>query len=382
MNNLIKHIAFLLSALLMLTSNMFAQHDNFKEQLIGWTTVNLKDPFTAQSGVRYIPDFKSETKLTEQLMLNTNISFNLYGNALTHNLEKTETDFKIKPYRLQIGLETNQLALSAGLQKINFGSASLLRPLMWFDKIDPRDPLQLTDGVYSVLGRYYFLNNANIWFWSLYGNQDRKGWEMFVSNDKKPEVGGRVQLPVLNGEIGFTYHYREGLFKKSFADTLTAREGFCENRYAIDTKVDIGIGLWFEASVTHQNLDFTEQKYQRLTNLGADYTFGIGNGIGVVAEYFTYKKSEEVFGKGDGIEFVATSINYPINLINNLQAILYYDITNNDYYRFINFSWTYDNWVIYVMGFWNPDNYQIYQNMGNTNLFSGYGAQIMVVFNH
>jgi len=54
-----------------------------------------------------------------------------------------------------IRLSTKQFELRAGLQKINFGSATLLRPLMWFDKIDPRDPLQLTDGVYALLARYY-----------------------------------------------------------------------------------------------------------------------------------------------------------------------------------------------------------------------------------
>ena len=66
---------------------------------------------------------------------------------------------------------------STGLQKINFGSAVLLRPLMWFDSLDPRDPLQLTDGVYAVLLRYYFPNNANLWAWALYGNDSPKGWE-------------------------------------------------------------------------------------------------------------------------------------------------------------------------------------------------------------
>jgi len=54
------------------------------------------------------------------------------------------------------------------LQKINFGSATLFRLLMWFDRIDPRDPLKLTDGVYGLLLRYYFHNNTNIWLWGLY----------------------------------------------------------------------------------------------------------------------------------------------------------------------------------------------------------------------
>ena len=32
------------------------------------------------------------------------------------------------------------------------------------EDIDPRDPLQLTNGVWGLLGRYYFMNNANLRF--------------------------------------------------------------------------------------------------------------------------------------------------------------------------------------------------------------------------
>ena len=324
---------------------------------------------------------KSSSKLGDNIILKTNLSFNAYASSLLYGLDSIETDFKIKAYRLQLGFSGNQFDIRLGLQKINFGSAALLRPLMWFDKIDPRDPLQLTDGVYGVLGRYYFLNNANIWLWSLFGNKDTKGWEAFPSNKRNPEAGGRIQYPVLTGELAVTYHYREGVFDGTFADTLSNSNGFSENRYAIDGKFDLEIGLWFEAALIHQNLDFTNQRYQRLINVGADYTFGLGNGLNLITEYFTYQKTESVFGNGEGIGFGAMSLSYPINIINNLQAIVYYDFANNDFYRFINFSWTYDNWVIYVMGFWNPDNFQIYQNVGDANIFGGYGAQIMIVFN-
>ena len=53
-----------------------------------------------------------------------------------------------------------------GLQKIDFGSALLIRPLQWFNQIDPRDPLRLTNGVYGILFRQYFNDNSNIWLWN------------------------------------------------------------------------------------------------------------------------------------------------------------------------------------------------------------------------
>lgn len=358
------------------------QDSDFTEQVSGWTNVNFNDPFLTQAGLRYIPDYKSSYNAKDNLILKTNVSFNAYASGLMYGLDSIESDFNIKPYRLQFGLSGNQFDIRVGLQKINFGSAALLRPLMWFDGIDPRDPLQLTDGVYAVLGRYYFLNNANIWLWSLYGNKNTKGWDAFPSNKKRPEVGGRFQYPVLTGEVALTYHYRDGVFEGTYADTISNRSGFSENRYAIDGKFDLEIGLWFEAALIHQNLDFTKQRYQRLINVGADYTFPLGNGLNLITEYFTYQQTESVFGNGDGIGFGAMSLSYPINIINNIQAIVYYDFTNNDFYRFINISWTYDNWMIYIMGFWNPDKFQIYQNAGEANIFGGYGAQLMLVFNY
>ncbi|MCK5168244.1 MAG: hypothetical protein KAQ75_00080 [Bacteroidales bacterium] len=156
-------LLFLISFTFVIPSK--GQEGDFSEQLSGYSVFNFNDPFLTSAGLRYIPDLKSSSKLGDNIILKTNLSFNAYASSLLYGLDSIETDFKIKPYRLQLGFSGNQFDARLGLQKINFGSAALLRPLMWFDKIDPRDPLQLTDGVYGVLGRYYFLNNANIWLW-------------------------------------------------------------------------------------------------------------------------------------------------------------------------------------------------------------------------
>lgn len=359
-----------------------AQLMDGKGQLIGWATINPDDPFAAQVGARYLPSLLLDKQFENSLSLDGEFTLNAYGSSLFWNNDSIDLDGNVKPYRGWVRFSGDQFEIRAGLQKLNFGSASILRPLMWFDQIDPRDPLQMTNGVDGLLFRYYFLNNANIWLWGLIGNDELKGWDTFKTQKNKPEVGGRIQFPLLKGEIATTYHYREGDLKGSFADSLTIRNSFSENRLALDGKFDWEIGFWFEGAFIHQNLDFTNRRYQRMLNFGVDYTFALGNGLSIITEYFSYQNSEEAFGKGDGIEFGAMSLNYPINIINNVQAIVYYDVSNNDLYRFVNFSWTYDNWMIYIMAFWNPDKFQINQNIGETSLYGGYGAQVMLVFNH
>jgi hypothetical protein len=76
------------------------------------------------------------------------------------------------------------------------------------------------------------------------------------------------------------------------------------------------------------------------------------------------------------------SASYPVNIIHNVSAMLFYDFTNENFYRFINWSVAYDRWSFYIMGFWNPDTYNLYNVDPRTSLYGGRGFQLMAVFNH
>ena len=140
----------------------------FKAQLSAYTHYNPDNKPNLWAGARYIPQINYNIGLKKSRLIDFEASANLYGHVGMGATDTSTANGNIKPYRLWARYSGNQFELRAGLQKINFGSASMLRPLMWFDQIDPRDPLRLTDGVWGVLGRYYFLNNFNIWAWILY----------------------------------------------------------------------------------------------------------------------------------------------------------------------------------------------------------------------
>jgi hypothetical protein len=364
-------------------SQGLSQQVELSGQLAGWMVTNPGQSFQSQIGLRYIPEFSLEKNFQEKFSFGSELSFNSYGSGDIYPFDSINTGGKIKPYRMWLRFTTPRFEVRAGLQKINFGSATFLRPLMWFDRIDPRDPLQLTDGVYGVLTRYYFLNNSNIWLWGLYGNKDTKGWEFIPSHKKKVEYGGRIQVPLYTGEIAATWHHRQANLKNvDFSEPVSSKDIVPENRFGIDGKWDIEIGLWFEGVITHQDLDLTENVYKRFFNLGWDYTFELGNGLNVMNEFFVFDVSDKAFGGGEGASFSALSINYPLSIIHNISAIMYYDWDNKDIYRFINWQWQFDNWSLYVMGFWNPEKFQIYQNLRENTFFTGKGLYLMAVFNH
>lgn len=358
---------------------------DFRGQVIGWTNFNFQDKFTNQSGLRYIPELSSGWQINDSWKLDAEASANAYG-VSTYTDESFSTDAELSPYRLWLRLSSERFFLRAGLQKINFGSASILRPLMWFDQMDPRDPLQLTDGVYGLLARYYFLNNANIWLWGLYGNDNLRGWDFLETEKKTPEFGGRVQLPAGPGEIALSFHHRS-IGSDSIYNSLLMGymkyPGFEQNRIGIDGKWDLGIGIWFENSLKNNN-DFIipGQKWVNQFTGGADYTFGIGNGLNLKVEHLLWLTGDELLDEPEKVNYTAVSANYPIGLFDQLTAIIYYNWKDNNWYRFINWSRQYDNLILYLMGYWNPESFDIYQNTDQTSLFAGKGVQFMIVFNH
>ena len=366
--------------LLLPINRVSAQTLGFNGQAIGWTTLNPAEPFQAQAGLRYIPEIDLSIP-AGSYSIEGEFSVNLWGSAI-YSQDSTDLDGDISPYRMWMKFSGDQFELRAGLQKINFGSAQLFRPLMWFDRIDPRDPLQLTDGVWALLGRYYFLNNANIWIWGIYGDDKVKGWELIPSKKNSIEYGGRVQLPLYTGEIAATYHHRTADPTPVLPDSITLGETSPENRIGLDFKLDLAVGIWGEMALSRQNFSYTDLDYKSMLNVGMDYTFGLGNGLNLMSEGFAYLQGDNPFAREQELWFVLLSARYPINIIHNVSAMLFYDFSNRNIYRFINWSLAYDKWSFYIMGFWNPETYSLYNVDPRTSLYGGWGFQVMAVLNH
>lgn len=353
----------------------------FKGQLSAYTHLNAQNELPWWSGARYLPQLNYEHRLPNTRLIDFEASANLYGHAGLKPFESADFTGDLRPYRAWARYSSPQFELRTGLQKINFGSASLLRPLMWFDQIDPRDPLRLTDGVWGILARYYFLNNANIWVWGLYGNDNLKGWETFSSREDIPEFGGRLQLPVPKGEAGLSYHHRTA-DGSSLPDSSAARGKLVENRYGFDVRFDMEVGWWIEASWSDYRENIGFYSNQEIINLGMDYTFGVGNGLAATYEQLLASYDENPFRFSNATTFSLISLSYPVSLFDNVSAIVYYDWTNNKAYNFLNWQRQSNRFTYYLIGYVNPKQYDIPAQGTGDILYAGSGIQLMVVFNH
>lgn len=372
-----------------LDSNCFAQ-DSIKRakdtlilsgQFSAWALYDQGNSLPVYMGTRYIPTLDYTIKLEKDRKIDFEGSVNLNGTNGFNPFYQNHTDGSLSPYRAWVRYSTNQMEIRLGLQKINFGSATLLRPLMWFDQIDPRDPLQLTNGVWGLLGRYYFLNNANLWIWGLYGNDKTRPWDVDKTNQKFPEYGGRFQSPVPKGEVALSFHHRVAN-TVGLGNSIPAYPEVAENRLGLDGKWDLGVGLWFEGTWVNNTKDLGKFTNQEILNVGADNTYNIGNGLHVVFEQLLLSYDKKAFSFSQAIGFSGLSLSYPISMIDNLSTITYYDWTNKASYNFMTLQRQYNKITFYLMAFWNPKTYLLPQQTNSANFYSGKGIQFMLVFNH
>jgi hypothetical protein len=374
-------ISVIILTLILFSTRLSGQLASFNGEAAGWLNMNYSGGLGFQTGLRYIPQLLLNKPIKNNNRFDGEISADSYLSYTILPDTAGSFDKHLNFYRFWLRFSGDRLEVRAGLQKINFGSASMLRPLMWFDRIDPRDPLQLTKGVYGILGKYYFSNNANIWLWTLYGNSETKGWEQIPSKSNRPEFGGRVQFPVPRGEIALTYHNRVGQFPSDYQPPVTGSMNFPENRIGFDFKLDLGVGIWYEGTITYQNHPDL-LPYTKAMTIGADYNFNIGQGLNISAENLWYNSSEELSGGGDPSSFTALSVSVPVTIITRASAIVFYDWKNNGWYRYGNISFTFDKLSVNLIGFWNPESFRIFNYTDGANMFSGAGGQIMLVYNH
>jgi len=337
--------------ILILTSFLFAESEfDFKGQLIGVPNISHNnDEYKINGYIQYLPMVEYSEYLDK-----LNYSFDVAGNFMTN----FESSPDAKLYRMKFSISNDQNEFRIGLQKLNFGPAQVLRSLQWFDTMSPTDPLKLTDGVYGALYRHYFLNNNNIWLWSLYGNDERKGIEMYETKENTFEFGGRTQMMLLNGEVGFTLHHRQLYF-----DT--------EQKLAIDGRWDYIIGSWFEA-VAQVN----DNMQMALITLGTDYTFGIGNGIYVMNEHLITQADYNGSFKTEIPQVSSIMIAYPFTLFDTFSSITYYSWETEELSQYFSWQRTYDNIILNLNLFHFPKNST---NPGN---MAGNGIEFKIIYNH
>jgi hypothetical protein len=279
---------------------------------------------------------------------------------------------------------------------------------MWFDRVDPRDPLQVTEGVWAILGRAYIAGNVTAWGWVLRGEDELKGWEGIPTRDNTAEAGGRIQVPAGRGELAASYHHRRfdiGTLELFPPGTFPAAGN--EERVALDGKWDVEVGLWFEAAMIRQDSEALENRWLHALSVGMDYTLGVGNGLTVLAEHLLKENpifkvldtttvptnqaidpsTETASGLPRRLHLTSFTANYPVGVLDRFSMAVYRDWESSKWFRLVEWRRTYNRWSIHLLAFWNPTEGSIFPSYqgsvaSSSGSLGGRGGQLIIVFNH
>jgi len=109
-------------------------------QLSGWLDVAEADGMRMASGLRYHPRLLAHQRIGARIEVDIAAALDARM-AIRRAAERAAIRHgETEVHRLWFRIAADRWEVRFGRQKISFGSASLVRPLMWFDRTDARDP--------------------------------------------------------------------------------------------------------------------------------------------------------------------------------------------------------------------------------------------------
>ena len=309
---------------------LFSQSYSIKGQF--WASgefIENQSDFMPQ--LSYIPTLSAYYELSRGKMVDLEWAYRFGRSYIGDSLEEHYE----KPYRGWLRYSAQRIEARLGLQKVSFGPARVLRPLAWFDTIDPGDPIAQTEGVEAFRLRFFPSNSLALWTWIMKDVSDTLSY------------GGRGELSTSLGEWGFTLHQ----------DTDVSN-----TQVGIDFRYDGFIGFWNESvMIKSDNIEID------MITVGADYTLPIVSGVLIMTESMFISSKQNTTTSDQ--TFTAFMASLPVGMFHNVMLISSLDWDENNTYNYLRWSSTYDNFSINSMASINPNE------VGNS-------FQLMFIYNH
>jgi hypothetical protein len=341
------------------------------------TTANSTEGENVYIITRYLPAFEIQKSLNSSWDYDLEVRWQLNWGSTLDTLDFSESSFNMDPYRIALNLQSSHSEYIIGLQKINFGPARILRPLMWFDALDPTDPLELTSGVTGLSATYHYDFGWSSQAWILLAD-DPIGWEVFPDKSGTVETGGRINIPSNQGQIGVSTHFRIADIDTFYSDDLDLYEG----RIGLDGFWDVGIGLWVESVYKHQELSTEPFLEQIQATLGADYTIWVGNGLHLMAEHMVVNTWNSPLIEDQTLQLTTAMLSYSPTMFDQMSLLVLMNWENETPLAYLSWGRTYDNFRFSAGAFYT----KLDETQSNTSAFSsdfsGKGIQLTVAYNH
>jgi len=339
------------------------------------TSATGPEPDDIQVIARYLPAYETQGAYSETWDYDIEMRYQVQWYSSLDTDALSASSLVVEPYRLALNLQSANAEYIIGLQKINFGPARILRSLMWFDSVNPMDPLELTPGVTGISTTHFYPSGRSSQAWLLLSG-DQIGWEFFPDKEGTFETGGRISIPNENGQIGISNHWRIADGSHANPDDPDMYEG----RIGLDGFWDLGVGLWFESVYKHQQFDSNPFLGQLQTTIGTDYTVWVGNGILLMTEHMMINMwATEV----ESYYIYSTIMaSYSPTMFDQLSLMLYMDWETETPLAYLSWGQTYDSFRFTLGAFYTDTSSTQGSDASLNSNFSGKGIQLIVAYNH
>ena len=246
---------------------------------------------------------------------------------------ESDVDF----FRAWLRLDNGTFKIRAGRQKILYGSGSIYRPLGFFDTRDVTGVVPQTRGVDSVRATWFPSSMSLI-----------EGWLVPAKKDDGMIVGLRGEISQGDIEMGavLQYHPRSDLKSLPDFDQELVQVGY-------HVKGEKGVGFWNESRLDIEMKPSTPVRFD--TVLGVDYTFDVGEGLHILAEYFltTREKDFSLYDlkRQRTFQQIGVSMDQPIGIDLKWQLFAIYDLRDESFQTVPQVEYTLTNTLyLYIHG--------------------------------
>ena len=132
----------------------------------------------------------------------------------------------------------------------------------------------------------------------------------------------------------------------------------------------------------HSDSELFPEKYLTMITFGADYTFGIGNGVHVLLENMTIDTSDDLFNIDNSVNITALSVDYPLGMIDSLTIMGYYLWDTQTYLSYFIWNRIYDTIIVNVTMFNHATDSVVTDSSIQFGSQGGYGGQLTFIYNH
>lgn len=227
-------------------------------------------------------------------------------------------EYDAEIFRAWVRLEKDNLKVRAGRQQILFGAGALFRPLGFFDTRVISGIVPLTRGV-DGLRTTYFTSDTSL----------LENWIVPADISDRLIIGFRGErlLGGIEAGVALQYHPVTDLDFLSLFNRELLQMGY-------HLKGEKEIGFWNESRLDIQ-LDAPGKPMRLDTVVGADYTFDVGQGLHVLAEYFI-SAQERGFVRTDLknerlIQLIGAQLDQPVGIDIVWRLFMFYDLTDQSF---------------------------------------------------